>query len=171
MLYFAYGSNMSLARLCQRAPSATRIGRGCLQGQCLRFHKISQRDGSAKCDAHHTGLADDRVWGVLYRIDPGERQALDLAEGEGMGYRVENVEVIGEGGEVQRAFTYLATLIDDRLLPYRGYRQHVLIGARENGLPEDYIEAIASVAVAEDPDEQRHRREWSIHGSNEWWPE
>jgi len=164
MLYFAYGSNMSLARLCQRVPSALRIGCGWLEGHRLRFHKVGLRDGSAKCDAHPTGLPHERVWGVLYRIDPRERQALDRAEGVGMGYRVEWVDVNREAGEPLRAFTYRATRIDERLLPFRWYRQHVLIGARENGLPRSYIEAIAAVAVQEDPDPERQRRELAIHG-------
>jgi len=167
MYYFAYGSNMSLARLCQRVPSAVRIGRGWLDGHCLRFHKVSLRDGSAKCDAHRTGRPGDRVWGVLYRIDPGERPALDLAEGVGAGYRVDWVCVAREGAGDTRAFTYLATLIDERRLPFSWYREHVLIGARENGLPETYIEEIAAVAVRDDPDRERQRSERAIHASTD----
>jgi len=39
--YFAYGSNMSLARLRRRVPSARRIAVATLPGYRLRFHKIA----------------------------------------------------------------------------------------------------------------------------------
>ncbi len=48
MKYFAYGSNMSLARLKGRVPSAKRLGMFCLRNHQLAFHKISKKDGSAK---------------------------------------------------------------------------------------------------------------------------
>jgi hypothetical protein len=54
MLYFAYGSNMSVSRLVARTPSAQPLGRCALRGHQLRFHKVGG-DGSAKCDAFHTG--------------------------------------------------------------------------------------------------------------------
>jgi len=39
----------------------------------------------------------------------------------------------------------------------------VLAGAREHALPEQYVEAIRSVSVEEDPDRERHRRELAIY--------
>lgn len=50
ILYFAYGSNMSSARLRARVPSCRPIGIAFLPGHELRFHKRS-KDGSGKCDA------------------------------------------------------------------------------------------------------------------------
>ena len=50
MLYFAYGSNLSSARMAARVPSARVVARAQLPGHALRFHKVG-RDGSAKCDA------------------------------------------------------------------------------------------------------------------------
>ena len=83
--YFAYGSNMSIARLRSRVPSARSLGCCRLEEHDLRFHKAG-RDGSAKCDALHTGRKQDLVHGVLFRIDALERPALDMAEGLGHGY-------------------------------------------------------------------------------------
>jgi cation transport regulator ChaC len=163
MYYFAYGSNMSLARLRQRTPSARRVSVAFLEGHRLRFHKVSQRDGSAKCDAPQTDLPQDHVWGVVYRIAEAERPVLDCAEGLGMGYRLAWVNVRLVGGEPCRTFLYLATQVDERLLPFTWYKQHVLIGARENRLPEAYIRRIERVQACEDEDRQRHRQEMAIH--------
>ncbi len=163
MLYFAYGSNMSLARLRQRVPSAQRLSVGSLSGHRLCFHKVSQRDGSAKCDALETDLAQDRIWGVVYRIAPQERVLLDRAEGLGQGYRRDWVDLCLQSGEDCRAFIYRATLIDRRLAPFTWYKQHVLIGARENELPEEYVCLIEAVYALQDADRARHRSETRIH--------
>lgn len=156
---------MSLMRLRQRTPTARKVSVAALDGYCLRFRKVSQRDGSAKCDAQQTGLPQDRVWGVVYRIAEAERGALDRAEGLGVGYRRAWVDVRLEGGELCQTFLYLATLVDDRLRPFTWYKQHVLVGAWENQLPEAYIRRIETAIACEDEDRQRHQREMAIHRS------
>ena len=50
MLYFSYGSNMSIKRIIDGVPSAKKIGVGKLLSHELKFHKVSNKDGSAKCD-------------------------------------------------------------------------------------------------------------------------
>lgn len=163
MLYFAYGSNMSLRRLRQRTPSAEPIDQVALRGHRLAFHKIG-RDGSAKCDIIVVDDPDSRVHGVLYRIDVHDRAALDAAEGLGRGYEVRNVEVTSAGGEIANAFTYYATATDATLRPYAWYVQHVLRGARENGLPAHYVAEIATVDTVDDPNSARAAAELAIHG-------
>jgi hypothetical protein len=49
-VYFAYGSNMSTARLRQRMPSCKPLGTAVLSEHKLRFHKRST-DQSGKCNA------------------------------------------------------------------------------------------------------------------------
>jgi len=80
MLYFAYGSNMSVSRLRKRVPSASPLGCHILKKHDLRFHKKS-KDGSGKCDAYETSNDKDIVYGALFGIDPNEKPALDAAEG------------------------------------------------------------------------------------------
>ena len=48
MRYFAYGSNMSIARLSERAPSAEVIGVARLRSHVLRFHKVGTDGSGAK---------------------------------------------------------------------------------------------------------------------------
>jgi hypothetical protein len=50
VVYFAYGSNMSTARLRERMPSCKPLGTATLPGHALRFHKRST-DKSGKCNA------------------------------------------------------------------------------------------------------------------------
>ena len=76
--YFAYGSNMSIARLRARVPGAERTGVFTLHEHALRFHKLSRNDGSGKCDAFYTGNASDRVVGALVELEP---VGSDLIEG------------------------------------------------------------------------------------------
>ena len=161
-VYFAYGSNMSTARLRDRMPSCEPLGVAKLSGHSLRFHKRSQ-DGSGKCNALATG-GDDAVIGVLFRFDPKERGKLDSAEGAGKGYEHATVTVINDRGQRRKVLTYLAkqTHIDDRLKPYDWYKEHVLAGAEEHGLPPDYVaEFIQPIEAIEDPDQERARRERS----------
>jgi gamma-glutamylcyclotransferase (GGCT)/AIG2-like uncharacterized protein YtfP len=152
VVYFAYGSNMSTARLRKRMPSCERLGTATLPGYALRFHKRS-RDKSAKCNAFASGN-NNTVIGVLFSFDPAERAKLDEAEGVGAGYERATVTVINEKGRRRKVLTYLATpdYIDDSLKPYGWYKDFVLAGAREHGLPPEYIaDYIESVEATDDP--------------------
>lgn len=155
MRIFAYGSNMSTARLRARVPSARCIAVGRLARHTLRWHKHG-RDDSAKCDARWTGCDDDSVWGVLFEIDAVEKALLDVAEGLHQGYEEQLVEVITIRGAMQ-AWAYFATHINPSLRPFHWYKQLVLAGAREHSLPAGYVERIAAVATVPDPDPLRAR--------------
>ena len=139
MKYFAYGSNMSLRRLTRRAPSAKRLGLCILKQHSLRFHKVSHRDGSAKCDAFFTGQPQDFIVGSLFVIAERDKAALDEVEGLGKGYQQKIVHVHNAQQQLSEAFTYYATDIDDKLLPYSWYLNHVIQGAKEIGVPLDYL--------------------------------
>lgn len=162
MFYFAYGSNMSSRRLRQRVPSARPVGTAALAGHRLSFRKIG-RDGSGKCDIVDTGLLDDVAWGVLFRIEPQHRPALDAAEDLGRGYALRQVDVAGVDGGLISAFTYAALRVDESLQPFDWYREHVLRGAREHGLPRPYVAAIEAIIAVADADPVRQARERSVH--------
>lgn len=162
MFYFSYGSNMSSRRLRARTPSVQRIDTGILTEHRLVFHK-SGKDDSAKCDAYFTGNSEHFVIGVIYEIHPDEKPALDKAEGLGSGYEIKNVMIALEDGSSIEAFTYYATHIDADLKPFDWYREHVLVGARENDLPEEYVQVIEAIEFVEDKDNDRRTRELSIY--------
>ena len=143
-LYFGYGSNMSTERLRGRAPTARPRSVGRLLRHTLRWHKLG-RDGSGKCDIEPTDTPSV-VWGVLFDVAWDEKPALDAAEGLGFGYFEKEVRIVTEDGECL-ALTYHANLdrIDPALRPHDWYKDYVVSGAREHGLPADYIRELEQV--------------------------
>jgi hypothetical protein len=155
-VYFAYGANMSVARLRTHMSSRKPLGLAALPGYELRFHKRSTNK-SGKCNAFASGN-NNRVVGVLFSFDPAERAKLDDAEGVGKGYEPAMVTVINEKGRRRKVLTYLAApdYIDDSLKPYGWYKDLVLAGGREHRLPPEYLaEYVDSVEAIEDPNETR----------------
>ncbi|MBT8130344.1 MAG: gamma-glutamylcyclotransferase [Gammaproteobacteria bacterium] len=155
---------MSTPRISRRIQSATVLSSACLAGHCLRFRKKSV-DGSAKCDIEHTQAGGDRVHGVIYEIPVREKTVLDRYEGLGNGYEDRQVSVVVPGGDTIIANTYFATHIDASLKPFHWYKEHVLRGAREHVLPDEYIAAIEAVHAIDDPDMDNHAAELSIYSS------
>ncbi len=162
VLYFSYGSNMSIRRLRDRVPSARFVTVATLHKHELRCHKVS-RDGSGKCDAFETGDSNHHVLGVVFEISEFEKPELDLKEGLGKGYEEKMVQLVTPDGDCLEAITYYATITDGAIRPYYWYKQHVLIGATECGLPEDYIDAFAQIESVADPNPERHAAEMVIY--------
>ncbi|XAZ25222.1 gamma-glutamylcyclotransferase [Sinorhizobium sp. B11] len=159
---FAYGSNMSTARIRARCPSARFLGVAELPGYQLRWHKKS-KDGSGKCDIVRTDLSGTSVFGVLYEIAGDEKADLDKAEGLGSGYDETEIEV-HYGPDLLAVKAYVATDTDPALKPYSWYRALAVAGAKEHGLPADYIESMASAHANEDRDRTRHDQNMRIIG-------
>ena len=173
MHYFAYWSNMSLSRLRGRVPGAETLGCFTLNHHDLRFHKAGQ-DGSGKCDAFLSSDSGSVIYGVLFKIDPLEKSALDKAEDLGVGYEEKEVTVTARDGTAVTATTYVAKKIDKNLKPYSWYVNHVLVGANEASLPQDYIDSkIISVEAVDDKDKERDATQRAIHnkkGTEEFNP-
>jgi gamma-glutamylcyclotransferase len=155
VVVFAYGSNMLTAQMQRpdRAPSARKITVGQLVGYQLCWNKRS-KDGSGKCSITETGHPTDVVWGVVYELSPQDKSSLDRAEGLGQGYgeRVVNIKTqTGRG----TAVIYYATSIDPGIRPYDWYRDLLVAGAREHGLPEEYVHALEGVVAVADGDQSR----------------
>lgn len=163
MKYFAYGSNMSVSRLRERTPSAEALGCHALKQHDLRFHKPSI-DGSGKCDIFYTGDGSDIVFGALFEISPSEKASLDEAEGLGYGYDEKIVTILATDGYSLEAMTYVATKFDEHLKPYSWYVNHVLVGASETPLPDEYIQSkINVIEYTQDADKERNARERAVH--------
>jgi cation transport regulator ChaC len=163
MLYFAYGSNMSVPRLLHRVPSAVDLDTGYLYKHTLVFHKPGRKDGSGKCNACETGKHSDFLMGVVYRIDPAHKHILDKVEGRGNGYEVKHVTITTCRNRQVSAFTYYATRTSQDLQPFHWYKEHVLYGAREHGLHPEYIGKIISTVSVQDPCPEREKEELSIY--------
>lgn len=145
--YFAYGSNMSteqIRRRLDRLPEA-RVAR--LPGYRIAFNKWSSswRGLAANIVPDPT----NEVWGVAYLCSPEDLAELDRREGVGKGggyiRRRITVEV---GGERIEAETYIAEdkeSLEPEGMPPAAYANTILAGAREHGLPADYIERLERV--------------------------
>ncbi|WP_206486156.1 gamma-glutamylcyclotransferase family protein [Thalassotalea sp. G2M2-11] len=161
MKYFAYGSNMSLLRLQARVPSAQKLGMYMLADHQLRFDKVGA-DGSGK--GHASVCHNQQIFGVIYQIKSHEKPQLDQIEGLGHGYEIKSVTVNDLKGNSVEAFTYYATEIDPSLQPYSWYLNHVLVGAKESGLPLEYLQKIHAVKTIFDSNKHRESRERAIYG-------
>lgn len=162
MKYFAYGSNMSLLRLQERVPSAKKLEIVTLNNHQLRFD-MSGDDDSGKCNAFQTNNSEDIVIGALFEINQSEKGVLDQAESLGDGYDEKFVLVQNELGEFFEALTYYAIKIDASLKPYYWYLNHVIVGAKETKVPNDYLAIIESVECIDDPDLNRNAKQHAIY--------
>tara|TARA_Y100001936_G_scaffold252649_1_gene313296 strand:+ start:1969 stop:2601 length:633 start_codon:yes stop_codon:yes gene_type:complete len=163
-LYFAYGSNMLVEKLKSRCDSGKKItpsenSQHMIREHVFGFYKKS-KDGSGKGDIKKTGKFDDKVYGVLFSIDKNQKIRLDQAEGLGYGYEEKSIVVIDEKtGEEKDAKTYFAQNHYSGLTPYDWYKRQTVQGAKDNDLPEKYIEKIEAVPSKSDDDDERRRRE------------
>ena len=145
MWYFAYGSNLNTAQMTARTgwPGTERPMRARLPGYRLAFD--AGGGGRAFANVVRPG---DGVLGVLYRLDARALAALDGFE---EGYERVRVEVAGEDGTRLDAAAYVArpgrTTTADRPTPE--YLGRVVSGAREHGLPEEYIRSVEAAAAAQ----------------------
>ena len=159
-LYFAYGSNLLIARLRERTPSARPIGVGILRQHALRWHKVAA-DDSGKCDVIQDAAPHSHVQGVVYEIASAEKPLLDAAETLGTGYGREACCGRSRARPVD-AWVYYALRIDPDAVPYDWYKALVVSGAREHRLAPRYIETLEAVHAKSDPDAVRAARHFSL---------
>jgi hypothetical protein len=133
------------------------VGPAVLPDHVLRWDKRGS-DGSGKCSVLRAP-GEGPVRGILYDLSPEGKAALDRVEGLGSGYREAVVTVETDRGS-REAVTYVAQegYVDDGLRPFDWYRDLVVEGARSWGFPRSYVDALARVEVAADPDGDRARR-------------
>lgn len=134
VLYFAYGSNMSGARMARRVPTARHYGTATLYGWRLaeRLYADIERWRGGK------------VRGVVYAMDVRGLLTLDGYEGFPNVYMGDDVRVKMDGsGRWVSAWTYFMTNTTRRrragakFTP--DYAAVCAAGAAENGLPTDFF--------------------------------
>ena len=165
-LVFAYGSNMCRERMRNRVSSAVFVGVAVLQYHELLFNKRGV-DGSAKANAFYTGNECDTIWGAVFKIDVQHKPTLDAHEFIGIGYDAVTANVQMSDGSSLSVWTYvaLATAIEDGLRPFTWYKGFVLRGARQHGLPTEYVRFLESFDSVPDPDVARRRTNERLLGS------
>ena len=141
-IYFAYGSNMSSARLLARVGAARAMGPVHVCDWRLVFNKPGS-DGTGK--ANLVSELGARSWGVAYEIAGSEWERLDSFE---TGYERALFRLERSDGSSIEAQAYLFFFLEGTraLPPSPDYLAHLLTGALEHGLPADYIASISEVA-------------------------
>ena len=141
-VYFAYGSNMSSARLLARVSGAAALGRAHVSGWSLRFNKRG-RDGTGK--ANLVPAPGALCWGVAWTLPDDAWPRLDRFE---PGYERHTFRLQRSAGDEIDAQAYLHACppAAPSIAPSDTYLDHLLNGALEHDLPDDYVAKIRSFA-------------------------
>ena len=137
MLYFAFASNMNHAQMERWCPASRFLRAAFLPGFRFVYDGFSVTwDGAV---GNVVRSETESVWGALYEITERDRLTLEAFEGYPRSYDRRDVEVKDRGGKAYRALTYLRT---GRPLgkPHPDYERIVIDGAKECGLPDEYID-------------------------------
>jgi cation transport regulator ChaC len=136
--YFAYGSNLWVDQVVERTglidQSDDRPQVARLPDYRLVFN---MQDGPGEVFANIMP-GGDGVFGVLYRLT---LEALERMDHHEQGYLRTRVLVSIENTDLIEAVTYVADAVNlvDGGRPSMQYLQRIVRGARQHGLPEEYI--------------------------------
>jgi len=153
-LYFAYGSNLWTKRIHENNRTARMVAVGKLEGHRLDFGHWTQRWRGASANI----LAEEgsHVYGVLWELNQCDQASLDKQEGvlDNIYQRVELiVETVSEGKKVNcmayriRDETRQKSIAahGEKLIPSLRYKNVIIQGAKEHGLPEEYVKFLEAI--------------------------
>ena len=143
-LYFAYGSNMSSARLVARVGDVESRGAARLPEHQHRFSKLGT-DGTGKGNVEP--VPREVVHGALYSLLPP--QIARLAQFE-TGYRMVELDV-WHRDTLSRVVTFVALRPVEPLRPSDEYLAHYRRGMAEHELPDDYVRHVLASAALGQP--------------------
>ena len=150
--YFAYGSNLLIEQMIART------GESCHGGHRPRFARLAdhrlvfQRLTPAGTAFANIVSPGDGVLGVVYSCSPA---ALDRLDDYERGYTRQLIRVTDHRGEVLEALAYVmtATMAASLGRPSDDYLKKIVDGARQHGLPEQYIgNVVATASVGFSPE-------------------
>ncbi|WP_373503494.1 gamma-glutamylcyclotransferase family protein [Aestuariivirga sp.] len=151
-LYFAYGSNMSLAQMRSRCPGSVKVGIGVLPGHRVVFPRHSP---VRNCGVAGIVPAAEDVWGVIYRLGGIDLASLDKREGYDPSLpdaanryvrREFSIHVDGEPTAILQCHVYAAIPQPGVHGPSAEYLSTILTGAAENGLPDGYVKKLKELS-------------------------
>jgi len=148
-LYFAYGSNLRSAQMDRLCPGHVFVGPACLEGHRLAFTlpDAEWRGGVADLVESH----GDEVWGALYRLADADLPPLDAYEGfdpqgpaESNDYVRRKIRLTSAPPDILQAEAWTYSVREPRghVAPSALYRDALIEGAIERGLPAAYIETM-----------------------------
>lgn len=143
--YFAYGSNLHLAQLIERCGQLSASDEPPRIVRLPNYRLVFNLDGGDGEVYANITTPGNGVLGVIYRCNAAALAALDAYE---TGYDRHEVTVVDDGGNSLLAIVYIAqaTSVTASRRPHADYLQIIVSGAREHGLPADYIRQIEQLA-------------------------
>jgi gamma-glutamylcyclotransferase len=147
-LYFSYGSNMASAEMAAWCPGHRFLGPARVDGHRLELRRRSIRWRAGVLDL--VPSARCAVWGALYELPDASLARLDEKEGAGFAYRRIEVEPVLDGAP-RPAIAYEVIDKEPVEVPCAtGYAELVLAGARERGLPAEWVRRLELALSARD---------------------
>lgn len=134
-LTFAYGSNMDVAAMQARCPSARPLG----VARLMRHRFLIMREGYASV------VRDPRrtVWGLLWDVALADMPALDRYESLHTGLYAKALQPVVTQEGARKALIYVGRSAEPG--PAKpGYMESVLEAARAAGLPMPYVAELAT---------------------------
>ena len=148
VLYFAYGSNLSLAQIRERVNNSELkpLYNAYFPDKKLCFPRSSklQKGGVAS----YEDQKNHNLWGAVFDLTADELSRIDLKEGYGgkgkdNSYERVEITVINNGTKIS-AFTYCANP-KGTFTPSQDYMNKLIKGAKECKLPSDYIQELKEI--------------------------
>ncbi|KAH9519965.1 hypothetical protein Btru_071374 [Bulinus truncatus] len=141
--YFSYGSNLLKERILINNPTAQVYGTGKLHGYHLEFDTPvgcgkSRWYGAAATVRPKEGSF---VYGVIWDVHLEDKDNLDSQEAY---YHPIEVDVESNGEKIKCRTYEMQKNTTGYSLPSPHYKKVLIDGARQNGLPEEYIEYLES---------------------------
>lgn len=146
-LLFAYGANMHPEQIRKRCSSPVRIGTAFLPDYRIGFYGHSEEwDGALETAIEADGC---KLWGVVYGLSAMDWERLDLWQGarfDGTGmYFHYPVQIYDAQGILYEARMYKKDVLGEPRRPSNRYLEHILHGAQQNQLPQQYTESLLAL--------------------------
>jgi len=156
-LYFAYGSNLSLAQMSSRCPTSTYHSLGILHNYTWvigprGYANVIYSPLSSSSRQEEESV----VYGLLYNLEPSDEALLDRAEGVPISYTKHDldVKILTEGKEgTVKALVYVDEVRKGTGVckeEYVGRMNRGITDAVERGMPMSYVERILRKWVREE---------------------
>ncbi len=137
MIYFAFGSNMNHNQMRHRCKDSKYISSGVLERFRFVYDGNSTRWKGAV--GNIVPSKGDSVFGALFEVTEEDLDALDEYEGYPTRYQKIEVPVVSKDRGELRAFAYFREG-EKEGAPSDEYLSTVLQGARDCGLPDQYVQ-------------------------------
>jgi len=146
ILYFAYGSNLSIAQMKRRCPSSKFLRKAVLKGYRLSFYRYSSSWSGGVADV----VKDHRenVWGLVYTLTRADLTKLDGYEGYPTMYRRKLITVFGVNGQpTKNVWVYYIVNKGSKSAPSKQYIGIIKAAAHNYNFPRYYREMLKSTPV------------------------